>query len=54
MNEVKNVIKQLSRKYNKKEIIIFVMIEKCFKLNYDLDESKNIVIEFFRHEKNDL
>lgn len=51
MNEVKNVIKQLSRKYNKKEIMIFVMIKKCFKLNYDLDKTKNIVIEFFKHER---
>ena len=50
MTQVKNVIKQLSCKYNKKEIMIVVMITKCFKLTYDLDKTKNIVIEFVKHE----
>ena len=47
MNVVKDeVIKELSKEYNKKEIVIQIMIKKCEELNYSINESKKIIEEF--------
>lgn len=46
--EVLNVVKKLSKKYNKKEKIIFEMIEICKELGYNIRESEVLIEEFFR------
>ncbi len=43
-----NVVKELSSKYNKKEEIIKIMLEKSIELGYDIIESKRNIIEFIK------
>lgn len=40
------VIKELSEKYNKKEKIIKIMLEKSIVLGYDIVKSKENIIKF--------
>jgi hypothetical protein len=47
MDVVKNeIIKELSKKYNKKEKNITIMLEKSFELGYNNEEAKENIIEF--------
>ena len=48
MNVIENEVKKLSKKYNKKEKIIFKMIEKCKELDYNIRESEVLIEEFFK------
>lgn len=52
MKETKDIIKdivlELSKKYNKKEQMIKIMIEKCCDLGYNLKESKELIEIFFK------
>lgn len=43
---VDEIIKELSKKYNKKEKIIEIMLEKSMNLGYDVIESKENIEEF--------
>ncbi len=40
------VVKKLSKKYNKEEAIIKIMIKECKKLEYNIDETIRIIDEF--------
>ncbi len=42
------VIKELSKKYNKKEKTIKIMFEKCCDLGYELKESRELIEIFFK------
>lgn len=41
------VVKGLSEKYNKKEKIVAQMLEKCQKLEYNFEESKKLIYDFY-------
>ena len=45
-DEVFREVKKLSKKYNKKEILIFKMIEKCQELGFNIEETKQLINEF--------
>lgn len=52
MNVVeKEVMKELSKKYNKKEKIIKIMLEKSIALGYDIVKSKENIIKFMKSKK---
>ena len=44
--KVGKVIKILRKKYNKKDIIIEAMLEKCKEYGYNIDESKEMIRNF--------
>lgn len=49
MNEVKDeVLNELSSIFNKKEKIIKTMLDISINMNYNVEESKNNIIEFFK------
>lgn len=52
MKETKDIIKdivlELSKKYNKKEQMIKIMLEKCCDLGYNLKEGKELIEIFFK------
>ena len=45
---LKAIVKELSKKYNKKEQMIQIMLEKCKNSNYNIKESKEIIEDFFK------
>lgn len=50
MNVVEDeVIKELSKKYNKKKKVIKILLEECNSFGYNIKESIEIVIEFFKN-----
>ena len=48
MNVIENEVKKLSEKYNKKEQMIKIMLEKCCDLGYNLKEGKELIEIFFK------
>ena len=51
MNIVKNeIIKELSKKYGKKENLIRIMVEKSFNLGYDLEDSLEEITSFLNQK----
>ncbi len=52
MKETKDIIKdivlELSKKYNKKEQMIKIILEKCCDLGYNLKEGKELIEIFFK------
>jgi hypothetical protein len=48
MNVIENEVKKLSKKYNKKEQMIKIMLEKCCDLGYNLKEGKELIEIFFK------
>lgn len=46
--EVLKVVKKLSKKYNKKEKLIFEMIKKCKKLGCNICKSESLIEEFYK------
>lgn len=40
-------IKELSQRYNKKGEMVEIMIAKCKELNYNINESKKLIMQFF-------
>lgn len=52
MKETKDIIKdivlELSKKYNKKEQTIKIMLKKCCDLGYNLKEGKELIEIFFK------
>lgn len=46
MNVVENDVKELSKKYCKKEKLIKIMIEKSLELGYNENDTINNIIEF--------
>ncbi len=52
MKETKDIIKdivlELSKKYNKKEQMIKIMLKKCCDLGYNLKEGKELIEIFFK------
>ena len=46
--EMNKVIKELSKKYNKKEKVIKVMLEKTIKENYNKRDFKVLTEEFYK------
>lgn len=52
MNIVEDeIMKELSKKYNKKEKIIKIMLEKSIALGYDIAKSKENIIKFMNSKK---
>ena len=50
MNVVENEeIKELSKKYNKKKKVIKILLEECNSFGYNIKESIEKVIEFFKN-----
>jgi len=45
--EIKNLTKELSKKYNKKEKEILLMINFLIYKKYNIEESKRIIVNFF-------
>ncbi len=41
------IIKDISKRYDKKREMIEIMVEKCKELDYNIDESKELIIDFF-------
>lgn len=46
----KEVMKELSKKYNKKEKVIEIMLEKSIEMGYDIIKSKENIIEFIERK----
>ena len=44
---IKDIVLKLSKKYNKKEKMIRIMLERCDNLGYTFKESKDLIEEFF-------
>lgn len=44
--KVLNVVKKSSKKYNKKEILLLEMIEKCKRFGYNIEEAELLIKEF--------
>lgn len=44
--EIFNVVKKLSKKYNKKEMLILEMIKKCKMFGYNIKETERLIKEF--------
>ena len=44
---LKEVVREFSKKFNTKEKVIIIMLEKCKELGYNIFESKKVIIEFF-------
>lgn len=44
---MKNVVKKLSKKYNKRKEVILCMIKFAMKQNYNLKESKEMIKNFY-------
>lgn len=44
----KDIVLELRKKYNKKEQMIKIMLEKCCDLGYNLKESKELIEIFFK------
>lgn len=40
-------VKKISKKYNKKEILLLKMFEKCNKMGYNIKDTKKIIKEFY-------
>ena len=49
MEELNEVVKELSAKYNKKEKVIKSMIEKSKKLGYNMESSKKCIDDFYKN-----
>lgn len=49
--EVLKVVKRISKKYNKKEKLIFKMIEECKSLGYDMQKTEELIEEFYKSQK---
>jgi len=45
------IVKELSKKYNKKEALISEMIKKCKALGYDIKEAEKLIREFMEIDK---
>ena len=50
MNVVENDVKELSKKYCKKEKLIKIMIEKSLELGYNENDTINNIIEFMEKQ----
>ena len=44
---IKKIAKELSLKYNKREIFIIELVKQGLDLKYSLEEIENIIIDFF-------
>lgn len=51
MEEMNVVVKELSRKYNKKEKLIEIMLEKAKQLGYNTIKSICLIENFIRTDK---
>lgn len=45
---VNEIIKELGKNYKSKKKIITIMIDKCLELDYNLNESKEIILRFYK------
>ena len=45
----KEIVEKLSKKYNRKQEVIIIMLEQCIKLGFDKYYSKNIIEEFYKN-----
>lgn len=48
------IIKKLSKKYNKKENILLIMINEARKSGYDLSKSAKLIDEFYIVKKRQI
>lgn len=44
---LEEIIKKLSKKYNKKEEVVEIMVKKCVELGYNIDEAKRLIKQFY-------
>ncbi len=44
---IRDIVLELSKKYNKKEQMIRIMLEKCCDLGYNIKESKELIEIYF-------
>lgn len=44
----REVVKELSKKQNKKEVLIQIMIESCVEMGYNVKEGKEIICDFYK------
>ena len=45
---IRDIVLELSKKYNKKEQMIKIMFEKCYDLGYNTKQSKDLIELFFK------
>ena len=45
---IRDIVLELSKKYNKKEQMIRIMLEKCCDLGYNVKESKELIEIYFK------
>lgn len=45
---MENIVKELSRKYNKKEVVIETMISQCIDLGLNKDNSIQMIEQFYK------
>lgn len=45
---IRDIVLELSKKYNKKEQMIRIMLEKCCDLGYNIKESKELIEIYFK------
>lgn len=50
-NEVQNIVKSVSKKYNKKEEVILLMFEFLKIKRYNIKDSKELIEKFFKSKK---
>lgn len=45
---IEEIVKELEKMYRIKKKIITIMIDKCLELGYNLNESKEIILKFYK------
>ena len=46
-NETLSIVKKISKKYNKKEVLILEMMKKCKEMGYDIQSCLKLINEFY-------
>ena len=46
-NEELAIVKELSKKYNKKEKLLLEMVKECKKFGYSIEEIDSVIKEFY-------
>lgn len=45
----REVVRELSKRQNKKEALIQFMLEDCVKIGYNIEETREFIDEFYRN-----
>lgn len=46
--ERREIVEELSKRYNKKEKVIQIMIDKCIEMNYNIERVEELVDGFYK------